>query len=85
MANDNGWNEYSKLVMKELERLNDEQETIGLDISKIKVDMASLATVKDVNCIKNDVAMLKVQAGIIGAFAGSVPAIISVVAVLLLG
>lgn len=35
----NGWNEYSKLVLKELERLNDNYESLRDDVGKIRQEM----------------------------------------------
>lgn len=36
----NGWNEYSKLVLKELERLSLTQEKILEDMHRMKTEMA---------------------------------------------
>lgn len=36
----NGWNEYSKLVLKELERLNENYESLRDEITKIHNDIA---------------------------------------------
>ena len=63
----NGWNEWSKHVLKELERLNGCQEQIEKDVKKISVDIATL----------------KVKAGIWGAIAGTIPAIIALIFILL--
>jgi len=45
---DNGWNEYGKLVLKELERLNDGQESLKKDIDKklneLSAQMTALVT-----------------------------------------
>ena len=40
----NGWNEYSKLVLKELERLNDNYETLSDEIKKINLDITKIDT-----------------------------------------
>ena len=40
----NGWNEYSKLVLKELERLNDSYETLSDEIKKINLDITKIDT-----------------------------------------
>ena len=55
----NGWNEWSKFVLKELERLNSCYENLDA-----KVDS-----------IKEDVVMLKVKAGLWGALGGAIPVI----------
>lgn len=60
--NVNGWETWSKYVLKELERLNDCYE---------KLD-------KKVDIIRNDIIILKVKAGIWGAFAGAIPVIIMI-------
>jgi len=46
--NQNGWNEYSKLVLKELERLNDGMESLRDDIDNLNQSL-----------IKNDNEPLK--------------------------
>ena len=38
--NQNGWNEYSKLVLKELETLGDGIETLKQEIQEVKQEMA---------------------------------------------
>ena len=55
----NGWHEWGKYVLKELERLNEcyEEQT------------------KLINGIQIDVAMLKVKSGVWGFAAGLIPAI----------
>ena len=52
----NGWNEWSKFVLKELERLNSCYDAIDKKVDKINVELA----------------MLKVKSGIWGATAGIV-------------
>lgn len=64
----NGWNEWSRYVLKELERLNHNYEQLDGRISKIQVD----------------IGMLKVKAGVWGALAGGIPSIIAIVITLLL-
>ena len=60
---DTGWTEWSKYVLKELERLNSTQEAIE----------------KRLNSIEVEIGMLKVKAGVWGALAGGVPAVIAIV------
>lgn len=55
----NGWTEWGKFVLKELERLNDCHEEQTKLISTIQID----------------IAMLKVKSGIWGFAAGLIPAI----------
>lgn len=45
--NQNGWNEYSKLVLKELESLNDTLDTLSLDLQEVKKDIARLQAKED--------------------------------------
>ena len=44
-AND-GWNEWSKHVLLELERLNEKFEAIRTDITKVQNDITKLSTIK---------------------------------------
>lgn len=69
---DNGWREWSKHVLKELERLNacyivlDEQIDDKIDDLK-----------KCIGEIKLDIAKLKVKAGIWGAIGAAIPILIT--------
>ena len=58
LVDENGWKEWSKYVLKELERLNACYETLRKDINdkhdKIQTD------IKD---ISNDITALKIRAG----------------------
>jgi len=60
---DNGWNEWSRHVLKELDRLNGCQGKIEKDIKKISVDIATL----------------KVKAGVWGAIAGLIPSVLALI------
>ena len=55
-----GWNEWSKHVLKSLER-------IDTDLQRVE---------KGVNEVKLEIAMLKVKASIWGGLAGTIPIII---------
>lgn len=57
----NGWNEWSKYVLKELERLNGCYEKLEDHIQKVSTD----------------IAMLKVKAGVWGLIAGMIPAAVA--------
>lgn len=63
----NGWHEWGKYVLKELERLNDCYEE----------------QMKLIQAIQIDVAMLKVKAGIWDALAGAIPATAALIYTLL--
>lgn len=41
-VNQNGWNEYSKLVISELERLNDGISTLNQEIQELKKEIVEL-------------------------------------------
>lgn len=49
MANEeqNGWNEYSKLVIAELERLNDGIANLNTEIQELKREIATLKVKED--------------------------------------
>jgi len=64
---DNGWDEWGKHVLWELKRLSDCY--CGLQDT--------------VNGMKNELSVLKVQAGIWGALAGAIPAALAVLYILL--
>ena len=61
--NANGWGEWGKHVLKELERLNECYERLHTDVAGIKTDIATL----------------KVKSGMWGAIAGMVPAAIYII------
>ena len=61
--NDNGWNEYQKLVLSSLKDLSEQ--------NKIQDDK--------IGNIREDIAGLKVKSGVWGAIAGAIPVIIAVV------
>lgn len=63
----NGWSEWGKFVLKELERLND----------------CYTEQIKLIQAVQIDIAMLKVKAGMWGALAGAVPATIALIYTLL--
>ena len=65
---DNGWSEWSRHVLKELERLN----ACYIALNK-KVDENREKTLTCVNTIKLDVARLKLKSGIIGLLGGAIP------------
>lgn len=50
----NGWDEWGRHVLSELQRLNTNLETCG----------------KSITCIKTDIAMLKVKSGLWGVLGG---------------
>ena len=45
--NQNGWNEYSRLVLKELETLSDGIESLKIEIQSVKQELALLKQKED--------------------------------------
>lgn len=68
-VNDSGWSAYEKLVMHELSTLKEELEEVKEGVTLLRID----------------VAQLKVKAGIWGAAAGMIPALITSLTVLVAG
>jgi len=62
-AKQNGWSEWGKYVLKELERLNDCYDEQGKLIQSMRVE----------------IAMLKVKSGIWGLLAGAIPATLALI------
>jgi hypothetical protein len=60
MEHSNGWNEWSRHVLAELERLNGCYDKMNTQLGKIHVE----------------IAMLKVKSGIWGAIGGAIPVIV---------
>lgn len=63
MPDGNGWNEWSRYVLKELERLNHCYESI----------------IKELVIIKSEISALKVKAGVWGLLGGCIPVTITMV------
>ena len=66
---EDGWIEYRKLILSELESLN-------RDVKDIK---------RDIGTIKTEIAMLKVKSGLWGFAAGAIPAALAVILTTLSG
>ena len=68
MSNDkptnNGWNEWSRYVLKELEEARVERKAVLTEVQKLRTD----------------VEVLKWRAGLWGAAAGAVPVLIAIIA-----
>lgn len=47
MATNNGWNEYSKLVLKELESLNDSIDSISEELQEVKKEIIKIQVRED--------------------------------------
>jgi len=87
MVENDGWGEWSKYVLKELERLgelagknaNNIQE-LNVCLSKVKVGIDNLTIstqqlVTSMDVVKNEIAGLKIKSGIWGAIGASIPII----------
>lgn len=63
MSNDNNsWNEWSKLVLSELDRLNKSNETLAKEIQDFKIDItAQLAKKSEVEDLRKQLAVQKVE------------------------
>jgi hypothetical protein len=61
--NENGWGEYRKMVLKELENLGRVQEDIR----------------KDITLIREEIASLKVKSGVWGLVGGMIPVAIAII------
>lgn len=59
----NGWPEYQKMVLRQLEQLDDDIKSLESQVIRLRID----------------VAQLKVKAGMWGAVAGMVPALITAI------
>jgi hypothetical protein len=64
---DNTWQEYSKLILAELERMSMEIARLNAKLDAFRSD--------DIANVKVELAMLKVKAGMWGAVAGAIPTI----------
>jgi hypothetical protein len=60
--NDNGWLEYRRLILAEIERINRGIQDIGEKLERLRSE--------DLNEVKIDIAMLQVKSGAWGALAG---------------
>jgi len=83
---DNGWNEYQKLILSELKRLNtlydklcEEIKDMGKDYDS-KLDRMSRDKDEKIVELKVEISALKVKSGLWGSLAG----LVSALAVLLL-
>lgn len=61
-AASNGWNEWSRHVLMELERLNNCYDGMNKSLGQIKID----------------IAMLQVKSGIWGAIGGCIPVLVTI-------
>ena len=76
----NGWSEYRRLVLSELERLHKGQLELRNEIAQLRRDTAT-----ELAKVRSDIAMLKIKSGVWGAAAGLIPAIIAILLTLMKG
>jgi hypothetical protein len=61
-GNNNSWNEWSKLVLSELDRLNKSNQELAKEIQDFKIDItAQLAKKSEVEELRNQLAVQKVE------------------------
>lgn len=81
----NGWNQYQRLVLSELRRLDGNVEKLGERIDNAvrhergNRQLVENATMEEVRRIALEVNTLKVKATIYGMLAGSIPAVCALV------
>ncbi len=66
----NGWAEYRKLVLSELERHEEILSDIRKEVQEVRKEVQA-----EVQGIRNDLVTLKVKVAVMGAGAGAVPVI----------
>lgn len=65
-----GWGEYTRLTARELERLEKALKEANEKLDRIRTD--------DMSLVKVEIATLKVKAGMWGAVAGAIPALVAI-------
>lgn len=75
----NGWSEYQKLVLAELERLDKGLEVLDQKVDDLRAEDGPLAT------INAEIKLLKYKSTLWGGVAGGIPAVILVIIKLLGG
>lgn len=68
MSDKNGWSEYQKLVLAELNRLDTSLTVLDTKVDDIRED--------DLANIKSEIKLLKYKASLAGLLAGSIPVVI---------
>lgn len=77
----NGWNEWSRFVLKQLESLSGNQDKLAKKDDEI---IAQISAVKEemiikINDVQNEINLLKLKSGIWGAAAGAIPATATII------
>lgn len=71
MPDNDGWNQYAKHVLAELQRLSSSSQTHAEVLNETKLEF-----IKEIQAIRIEIAMLKIKAGIWGLVAGAIPPIV---------
>jgi hypothetical protein len=71
MSDRDGWNEWGKHVLTELQRLNTNIEGMETRHSVHREDVA-----KELGGLKSEIAVLQVKAGLWGVFGGALPVVV---------
>ena len=71
MASKNGWDNYQKLVLDKLEDHATTLHSLDAEVKSIRTE--------DIPGLQVEIAMLKIKAGVWGAAAGMIPAVLGVI------
>jgi hypothetical protein len=80
-SNDNGWNEWEKKVLSDLQRLTDGQEKTNDKLDDFITDDFSKFRAE----VRTEIALLKMKAGVWGAAAGVIPTVAAILLAIVLG
>jgi hypothetical protein len=70
MAEEESWTQYRRLILAELQRINDTIVEVDKKLDRMRSD--------DISQLKVDVAMLQVKSGVWGGLAGAIVAVAAV-------
>jgi division protein CdvB (Snf7/Vps24/ESCRT-III family) len=70
MSDGDGWDQYAKHVLAELQRLSSSSEAHAEALNDTKMEF-----VKEMQAVRVEIAMLKMKAGVWGLVAGAIPPI----------
>jgi len=68
MSNGDGWDQYAKHVLAELQRLSTSYEANAEALNDTKMEF-----IKEMQAVRVEIAMLKIKAGVWGLVAGAIP------------
>ncbi len=70
----NGWNEWSRHVLAELQRLDENQQKMTAAIDNIRNEVANA---------RGDIKVLYLKAGVVGLVGGMIPALVALALIFL--